>query len=116
MTRRVPDPTDSAHFALSRHPVDESLLAQVASRKREPSEPSPPKAATVTSRPLQGEIGLAEDLRRTLAQHPVAESLLARLPPSHIREYVSWIEDAKKPATRQRRIAGLIDRLLGKKR
>jgi len=33
------------------------------------------------------------------------------LPPSHKREYLTWIEDAKKPQTRARRIASMIERL-----
>jgi len=33
------------------------------------------------------------------------------LPPSHQREYVKWIEEAKKPLTRQRRIDETVRKL-----
>lgn len=36
------------------------------------------------------------------------------LPPSHRQEYVKWIEEAKKPETRKRRIEQTVVRLLGK--
>ncbi|MGD9738075.1 MAG: YdeI family protein [Bauldia sp.] len=35
----------------------------------------------------------------------------ASLPPSHRREYLLWIGEAKRPATRARRIADMISRL-----
>ncbi len=44
------------------------------------------------------------------------EELLAaweRLPPSHQREWIRSIEDAKRPETKQRRVTQLRDRLLG---
>ncbi len=54
-----------------------------------------------TSLDIQGALDTAQD----------AKLLFERLPPSHRREYVSWIEEAKKPATRAKRISGMIDRL-----
>ncbi|WP_130875133.1 YdeI/OmpD-associated family protein [[Pseudopropionibacterium] massiliense] len=36
-----------------------------------------------------------------------------RLPPSHRREWIRSIEDAKRPETKQRRVTQLRDRLLG---
>ncbi len=44
-----------------------------------------------------------------------AAALFHRLPPSHQREYLTWIADAKRPATRERRIAQTVDRLGGAK-
>ena len=37
------------------------------------------------------------------------------LPPSHQREYLTWIAEAKKPATRERRVASTLARLSGGK-
>jgi uncharacterized protein YdeI (YjbR/CyaY-like superfamily) len=37
------------------------------------------------------------------------------LAPSHKREYIKWIDDAKKPDTRIRRIQKMCDILAGKK-
>jgi hypothetical protein len=38
----------------------------------------------------------------------------ARLSYSHQREYVNWIEEAKKPQTRRRRVAETVERLEGR--
>ena len=35
----------------------------------------------------------------------------ARLPPSHQREYLTWISEAKRPETRSRRIVQTVMRL-----
>ncbi len=44
------------------------------------------------------------DLLAHLDAHPPARGRFDALPPSHQREYMKWIEEAKKPETRQRRI------------
>ncbi len=51
------------------------------------------------------------DIQAALGAAPDAGSRFAALPPSHKAEYLTWIEEAKKPDTRARRIAGMIDRL-----
>ncbi|HKH04976.1 MAG TPA: YdeI/OmpD-associated family protein [Acidimicrobiales bacterium] len=33
------------------------------------------------------------------------------LSPSHRREYVTWVDEAKRPGTRARRVAGTVERL-----
>ena len=45
------------------------------------------------------------DLARALAGQRAANARFAALPPSHRREYIGYIEEAKKPETRARRIA-----------
>ena len=60
---------------------------------------------------------LPRDLEEALAEDPAARHAFEALPPSqrrdysHRREYLVWIEDAKKPGTRRRRITGMIARL-----
>jgi uncharacterized protein YdeI (YjbR/CyaY-like superfamily) len=44
------------------------------------------------------------DLADVLAKSDKAHATWKSLAPSHIKEYVTWIEDAKKPETRARRI------------
>jgi len=56
-----------------------------------------------------------EDVAKALDGVPVARSLFDALPPSHQAEYVAWITAAKKPATRERRIVGMIERMKAKK-
>ena len=49
------------------------------------------------------------DLREALAADPVAKTAFAKLSYSHQREYVEWIEEAKRPDTRTRRIAATVE-------
>jgi uncharacterized protein YdeI (YjbR/CyaY-like superfamily) len=54
---------------------------------------------------------LANDIVEALRANPAALSTFEGLPPSHKREYLSWIDEAKRDATRARRIAGMIEKL-----
>jgi len=45
------------------------------------------------------------DLAEQLAQHPKAAAYFAKLAYTHQREYVRWLEGAKKPETRAKRLA-----------
>jgi hypothetical protein len=51
------------------------------------------------------------DLRSALREDPVAEAAFAKLSFTHRREYVEWVEEAKRPATRARRIAETVERV-----
>ena len=51
------------------------------------------------------------DLRAALREEPAAQEAFSKLSYSHRREYVQWIEDAKRPATRKRRIASTVERV-----
>jgi uncharacterized protein YdeI (YjbR/CyaY-like superfamily) len=57
-------------------------------------------------------VTVPEDLRAALAGAGL-DGPFAALSYSHQREYVRWIEEAKRPATRERRIAGTVERLQG---
>jgi uncharacterized protein YdeI (YjbR/CyaY-like superfamily) len=54
------------------------------------------------------------DLCAALMEHPKAALIFDKLPPSHKREYIKWITEAKRPETRQRRVASALDRLIAK--
>jgi hypothetical protein len=56
---------------------------------------------------------LPADVAAALAATPAAQTLWNRLPPSHQREYLNHINDAKKADTRARRIAKMIE-MIGK--
>ena len=56
------------------------------------------------------------DLRAAFDEAPEAESVWDELPTLGRRDWVRWIEDAKKPETRERRIARTIDQLSEGKR
>jgi uncharacterized protein YdeI (YjbR/CyaY-like superfamily) len=53
------------------------------------------------------------DVKRALAADRAAGQRFTRLAPSHVREYLEWIAEAKQAVTRQRRIDGMIRRLKG---
>jgi hypothetical protein len=52
-----------------------------------------------------------EDLRAALADAPAARTAFGKLSYSHQREYVQWIEAAKRAETRARRVAGTVQRV-----
>jgi bifunctional DNA-binding transcriptional regulator/antitoxin component of YhaV-PrlF toxin-antitoxin module len=56
-------------------------------------------------------VTVPEDLRSALCAEPDAGQLFDTLSYTHQREYVNWIEDAKRPETRERRILKTIDLL-----
>jgi len=57
------------------------------------------------------EQSLASDITQALRGNPAALSTFEGLSPSHKREYLVWIDEAKREDTRRRRIAGMIERL-----
>ena len=63
-------------------------------------------------RPLE----LPKDLQQTLMTNPVAWENFNRLAPSHRRNYVGWILDAKRDETRQRRLQEAIQLLAQNKK
>jgi hypothetical protein len=67
--------------------------------------------APVKKRPA-GPLEVPDDLARALAAVAGARAAFDKLPPSHRRDYVENIEEAKKPETRQRRIAKAVERVM----
>ncbi len=61
--------------------------------------------------PKRPELSLPDWLEAGLITSPKAWENFNGLPPSHRREYIAWITDAKKEETRQRRIRAAIDML-----
>ena len=51
------------------------------------------------------------DIEAALMATPDAQKRFEHLPASHRREYLNWIAEARKPATRATRIAGMIEKL-----
>ena len=47
--------------------------------------------------------------------HAEAARLFGHLPPSHQREYLKWIAEAKKPVTREKRVKDMLARLMASK-
>jgi hypothetical protein len=59
-------------------------------------------------------VRVPRDLREALRAGG-ADAAFAKLSFTHRREYVEWIEEAKRPATRERRIAETVSRVLDKR-
>jgi uncharacterized protein YdeI (YjbR/CyaY-like superfamily) len=59
----------------------------------------------------QAELVAPQDLQQALEAFPEALANFTRLPPSHRRRYLAWINDAKRPETRARRVAEAVQML-----
>jgi uncharacterized protein YdeI (YjbR/CyaY-like superfamily) len=57
-------------------------------------------------------VAMPEDLKEALESHLPSCEAFHKLPPSHQRQYIMWIEEAKKPSTRQNRIEKTLAKLL----
>jgi uncharacterized protein YdeI (YjbR/CyaY-like superfamily) len=64
-----------------------------------------------SARPKRPELPLPDWLKEGLMASPQAWENFSRLPPSHQRNYILWISDARREETRQRRIMEAIGRL-----
>lgn len=60
-------------------------------------------------RPKKAEAEMPEDLRKALAKNAKARAAFEGFSPSHRREYVEWIEEAKRAETRARRLGTAIE-------
>jgi len=67
------------------------------------SRPARPKAAP------KPETGTPPELETALSANPAARTTFDTFPPSCRREYVEWIVDAKRPETRDKRIAQAVE-------
>ena len=78
------------------------VRAAVARRDSDPTERRPRR--TPTRAPA-----VPVDLRQALAGNPSAGRTFRTFPPSHRRAYIEWIDGAKRPETRKRRLATALD-------
>ncbi len=81
----------------------ERLQAAAAlARTGRPARPRPPAAP-------RSDAVIPADLAAALADLPAADAVFAGFPPGARREYVEWVESAKQPATRAKRIATTVE-------
>lgn len=66
------------------------------------------KAARAPKAP-KAEIAVPDDLAAALADNEAARAVFDGFAPSHRRDYLEWIVEAKAPATRARRIAQAVE-------
>ena len=94
--------------------VTRAKLGAAAARIDEAGTAIKPKAAPRTAKP---DLPISPDFTAVLDANPAAKATLEAFAPSHRREYVEWISDAKRDETRAKRIAQAIEWLTeGKKR
>jgi hypothetical protein len=84
------------------------VLKQI--RARLGKEPGDTIAVTLVVDDAPRRVDVPDDLRAALAEANL-QSRFDALSYSHRREYVQWIEEAKRPATRQRRIEQTVERV-----
>lgn len=94
-------------------PADQKLLELITAQAAKiRSGVKPPKAPAKTAK---AEIAMPDDFAAALT--PAARAFLDGLAPSHRRDYLDWIVEAKRPETRAKRIAQAAEWLSeGKKR
>lgn len=63
--------------------------------------------STVSAAPIE----VPEDLAKALAAQPAAAEFFAKLAPSHRKEYMNWIVEAKREETRAARVAKTVEKL-----
>lgn len=80
------------------------LIQESVKLDREGVKARPPKPKVVRAEPRSPEF-----LVQALAANPRAEAAYAALPPSHKREYVDWLVEAKRDETRRRRLAQALE-------
>jgi uncharacterized protein YdeI (YjbR/CyaY-like superfamily) len=56
-------------------------------------------------------VTIPDDLRRALARNTTTKRAFDGLAYTHRKEYVQWVESAKKPETRARRVADAVARV-----
>ena len=108
----VEDPNDEAMGQLGRItsledlPPRKMLTAWVKKARRLNEEGvKAPRAARRKKPPVK----VPTDLEKALARNARARASFERFSPSHRREYVEWIEEAKRAETRARRVATAIE-------
>jgi len=70
-----------------------------------------PGPAARRAAPKDKTVVVPEDFKKALAKNKTAQARFEILSYTHRKEYVRWIEEAKKPETRARRIANILEML-----
>lgn len=88
-------------------------LDAIIARAAEVSDAPPPRKPKSAAKPMPE---VHPDFTAALENSPAAKTTFEALAPSHRREYLEWIAEAKQDATRQKRIAMAIEWLSEGKR
>lgn len=83
-------------------PSKKVLVAYVKEARRLNDEGRKEPRRAAPRRPVR--VVVPPDLAAALAKHPAARAVFEGFPPSHRREYVEWITEAKREETRRKRL------------
>lgn len=99
-------------------PGDNSMKDKlIAAKERIDSEGTALKKKTGAPRTAKPELPVPDDFAAALKANPAAQAALEQFAPSHRREYIEWIVEAKRVETRAKRIEQAVAQLAeGKKR
>lgn len=98
-------------------PDEAEMVARLEAAMRRIEATGTALRANARPRTVRAELPIPPEFALALEANPAAKATLAAFAPSHRREYVEWIVEAKRPETRERRIAQSIAQLAeGKKR
>lgn len=61
-------------------------------------------------------VEIADDIASLFAEHPEVRILFDKMSYTHRKEYIRWIEEAKKPETREKRKIKMIEMILNGKK
>jgi uncharacterized protein YdeI (YjbR/CyaY-like superfamily) len=87
-------------------PEDDVLHALIRKAMALTDTGSRPPRASKAAKP---ELETPSDLESALAEDPAAKAAFHSFPPSGRREYVEWVVEAKRPETRENRIAQAVE-------
>jgi uncharacterized protein YdeI (YjbR/CyaY-like superfamily) len=108
---QVKDRTAMGHFdritSLKDLPSDKIMVAYIKESasliEKGVKKPAPPKKKATAPLPVPAELAAA------LKKNKKAQAAFDAFPPSHRKEYIEWIIDAKTEATREKRLATTIE-------
>jgi uncharacterized protein YdeI (YjbR/CyaY-like superfamily) len=99
---------------LSDLPADE-ILVDFIRQAMELNKPGNKKPLVKKATAPKAPIDMPGDFADLLAANPKAQEVYDKFSPSHKREYLEWIVDAKSDATRQKRMETAIAQIVEKK-
>jgi uncharacterized protein YdeI (YjbR/CyaY-like superfamily) len=104
--------------AIADLPGDNDLKSKIiAAKERIDSEGTALRKKPAAPRTAKADLSIPPEFAEALIANPAAKMALEQFSPSHRREYVEWIAEAKRTETRDRRIAQAVQWLAeGKKR
>src|SRR5438034_183059 len=91
--------------------LDKFAQLEKAGRMTDAGRAMKPVGLERPPRRFQTDDAVPDFIERELALHPVAQQFWNEIPPSHRRNYIRWITEAKQEETRRRRLDQAIAKL-----